>query len=382
MRLSPIALVAVFAIGCGAGEADLIVRTDSAGVGSVLLLRTPPVLAAAVDTIVVLGGEPDGALGFFRMRRALVDVDPAGMIYVLDQSQHQVVAFSDAGDVVRVYGREGEGPGELSHPISVSVSEAGSVVVHDAGRGRIVTFDSDGSLLTEATGPQTVISTALRHVEVTPSGLALWMRDPFQGTDLREERLILLAGADTAPMVAGQGSQSSTAHHPRCATTFTAPIPLAARIRWAQSGDRVVVAHRAGFGFTVYEGGQARLVVDRPEDGEEIDRAEAVERLASAGWLGPCQSDAREYVEKHGFNPRPQTITSVSLRPDGGIWATRTSDANETWLFDQRGEPLGVALLPAALGHLPDGRVLIAVTDSFDVERLGIVRVTFAGGAF
>lgn len=74
-----------------------------------------------------------------------IAVAPDGQIFVLDQLAKDVKVFRADGTFVRVLGRAGEGPGELTGMSSrVFYLEAGAVVVVDLGNGRLQYFGLDG----------------------------------------------------------------------------------------------------------------------------------------------------------------------------------------------------------------------------------------------
>jgi tripartite motif-containing protein 71 len=81
-----------------------------------------------------------------------VAVDGAGNVVVADCGNHRIVIFTAAGEVVRAFGREGSGAGELKGPTGVPVDGAGNVVVADvvvadAGNSRIVIFTAAGEVV-------------------------------------------------------------------------------------------------------------------------------------------------------------------------------------------------------------------------------------------
>ena len=71
---------------------------------------------------------------------------PDGSIYVLDQDDRNVKAFDRDGKYLRTISRQGQGPGELSAPVSVHWTVGGELAVVDARR-RILFFDAGGKHL-------------------------------------------------------------------------------------------------------------------------------------------------------------------------------------------------------------------------------------------
>ena len=73
--------------------------------------------------------------------------DGAGNVIVSDWDKHCIVIFTAAGGVVRVFGREGSGAGELKFPAGVAVDGEGNVFVADRGNSRIVVLSAAGEVV-------------------------------------------------------------------------------------------------------------------------------------------------------------------------------------------------------------------------------------------
>ncbi len=77
-------------------------------------------------------------------------LDAEGGIYVLEPFAHEIRAFTADGTFRRAFGREGEGPGELSSPSGLTTDPRGDLWVLNWGAGRYSGFDpSDGSVADE-----------------------------------------------------------------------------------------------------------------------------------------------------------------------------------------------------------------------------------------
>lgn len=91
------------------------------------------------------GAEADGEYAFGRIRHVVVD--DAGTIFVLDSQASHVKVFDSSGKYVRTIGREGQGPGELDDPMTLSFNRAtGELAVHQSSR-RMSYFKADGTFL-------------------------------------------------------------------------------------------------------------------------------------------------------------------------------------------------------------------------------------------
>lgn len=97
-----------------------------------------------------VGGESESEHEFFGVVRQAA-MDAAGNTYLLDQQLHEVRAFDADGRFVRSFGRQGEGPGELSMPQDLVVLPDGRVGILHGRPGRLTFFTSEGSEGTDVT---------------------------------------------------------------------------------------------------------------------------------------------------------------------------------------------------------------------------------------
>ena len=72
--------------------------------------------------------------------------DGVGNLLVLDVLNKRVVVIGSDGQLVRVVGREGEGPGEFRSPMAFAVWRDGRFAVPDMGHSAIQLFSPDGEL--------------------------------------------------------------------------------------------------------------------------------------------------------------------------------------------------------------------------------------------
>ena len=329
--LATVAIAGATAASCSLPDVLDISVADSAGISVVTNSGTPPVLDWTLDTTRVFGGDESGPATFYQARPALIDVDSQGRIYVLEPGEYRVTVFDSTGEALTSMGRQGEGPGELAWPLSVSAGEDGFTYVHDGDRHlvRLRPGDETGR---EAALNYSVINMHLRHVESTPRGLLIWARVRFTETesvaelDARVVRLLSVQGEDTVALIPGKPGHSTTAHYPECGFTFTIRQPLAPRIRWSHWGDRVAVSAWGGFRIDVLEGHRfVRSVRWAGVGDRDLSRPEAEALLQAQGYLGPCTDDIAETIEKHGFHPRPQVVSGLAVAPDGYVWAEVTA---------------------------------------------------------
>lgn len=378
--VSRLAALATLVVACDARAPDAVTRVDSAGWAIVTNGGDDArPLGWSADTVLALGGEEDGPEGFYHVRSALVDVDSAGRIYVLDDERRRVVVFDTAGSVLGSVGREGQGPGELEWPITLAVTPDGGILVQDAGKGLWARYDAELGYLGSTPYASPVIHTRFRHFAATPTGHVLWARDPRRGSAERFDRLLRVTGDDTLALVAGAPVRRSTAQYAECGMAYSIAIPLSPSIRWAQAGELTAVSLWGPYRVDLYREGRPERSVRKGAPPAPLSEAEAVALLHERGYQGPCNASPERVVERHGFHPDPPVVGALALGPDAELWVRhepRTGDPRID-VFDGDGAFRGSlpADFPFPLTFLPDGRALVAARDSLDVERLLIVRI-------
>lgn len=89
-----------------------------------------------------LGGAESGPLSFDWVKS--IAVDTAGRIFVYNHDTQEIRMFGQDGELLRVIGRKGSGPGEFRNAEGVTVTHDGKLWVRDAANGRFSIFSGDG----------------------------------------------------------------------------------------------------------------------------------------------------------------------------------------------------------------------------------------------
>lgn len=92
--------------------------------------------------------QPDSTRSF--LRPMSMDIDKDGNIYILDQYSSSVKKYSNDGEFIRSFGRQGNGPGELMYPMSLDV-QGDSVFVSCTAVSKFVKYDLDGGHVEDRT---------------------------------------------------------------------------------------------------------------------------------------------------------------------------------------------------------------------------------------
>ena len=114
--------------------------------------RGGEVLVADAELGVVVrldaAGKPLGTLGKGLLRRptGLARDAQRGLVFVADTYAHDVKVFDDAGTLLRVIGKRGEGAGELNFPTHLAFAR-GELLVTDSMNARVQAFSAEGKVL-------------------------------------------------------------------------------------------------------------------------------------------------------------------------------------------------------------------------------------------
>ena len=101
-----------------------------------------------LKTLGVKGRPAEGYVGRpFNMPTA-VAIAPDGEIFASDgYGAHRVHRFSHDGELIKSWGKEGDGPGEFVNLHSVGVDSRGRVYICDRENDRVQLFDREGAFL-------------------------------------------------------------------------------------------------------------------------------------------------------------------------------------------------------------------------------------------
>ena len=87
------------------------------------------------------GDSPDASF----VSASALDVLPDGTVYVVDTKDSRVKVFDAEGRFLRVFGRQGQGPGEMNQPTGILVTPDKEILVEDILNRRLAIFALDGT---------------------------------------------------------------------------------------------------------------------------------------------------------------------------------------------------------------------------------------------
>ena len=363
-----------------------------------------------------------------------VDFDRTGNLYVLDAGNHRVLVLDGRGRLVRTFGKQGGGPGELLVPSGLAVLSDGSVVVADLGRSAFSVFNPDGTFRFNlpyadslgAPGPEQRGATpaVLAH----PGGVAVFgslriaMAGPGAGgppapptdvpvylrsLDARAPARLLYRVPREAPLLKTSGDANSR-------SVRSMPRAFAPQPSWGVlpgGGIVAVPGNTPEYRLQLIGAdGRAQRTVTRPieprrpgRDDQERAKQQLAERMRSGEGMirmevragpegvdrqvstggpggGARDADIQAQLRELQFADRIPVITGIRTDPQGRIWVGRAprriGDDGPIDLLDAQGRYLGTLApqpLPDALSA--SGLAAYITRDDLGVERVVVKRL-------
>ncbi len=313
-------------------------------------------------------------------------------IYVSDRLVKEITAFGTDGEVLRRFGRRGEGPGELRHvfpvgilwqePNRIWVGEPPSLILFDSlgspaakpvalpwvwpWRGHA---DTLGSLYTEYTETGRVEMHAQASVNIRSRNIV--RHTPTRPSSGQDTGTILSPDTLSLPLL------ESPARTLRRGSNYEIrQLPMRPRILWSASPDGTIwLANTAEYRLheVAFSGDTVRTVeLDRPQT--PISARERDSLAAESGF--PVRELPRY---------RPM-MNRLDVAPDGWMWVWRTAGDGFEWdIFDACGRFAGTVSPPVRLDRTPmqvlrDGQLLAVTKNELDVEFVVRLRLEYNDG--
>ena len=336
-----------------------------------------------------------------------VGFDEAGRLFLFDEQALRIVVVNRGGGLERVFGREGEGPGEFSFPTAFAVFRDGAAVVYDAGRNAFLLFAPDGSFerqirLTPGTvgGVVSVLGmeAAWRGQTVIPS-VAITSTVFGPGRQLTVEKgpveRVILSGqeAERVPIARHRRAGYAPPEDPVVfePTLRVAPLPGGGAVFLDSTTYSVNVADSAGGVVRVLRRSfRPREVTEGLRDSWresrlELLRSELGGDLLDALPVADRDQFFRDALSDLEFHDEVPVVRTLKTDWDGLIWVERTSETmtrdgltgGPIDILSAEGAyigtlPPGSVPMPSAFG--PDGLVAFTEVDSLGVTTIAVKR--------
>ena len=377
LRLGTLLIAAASSLAdCAGGDSAGVTeaRADSSGVEVVAVSGSRPMDWRFQERWRV-GGDDQGPTAFSRLGDGSVAATPQGGIVVIDRVAHHVVELSGDGEVTRVLGREGEGPGEFGFPASVAVVPDGSVWVYDIGKSAIVRFGPDEEALPEVRVSGLSYSTMIRP---GADGVRMLQREASQDS-LRQFLVALdsIGVRDTIRMPTLPAPQRVDV--PGCNVSIPIGKAFEPRALWDSWGSTVPISAGTAYVVDVYESGQFRKRLRREVEPVPVTESMAVRQYPDGFKIGlpsgTCTADAAQMVRAQGYAAFLPSVANLRIAPGGDIWVLRghvAEDPAEIDVWSSDGSYVGTlpAGTPFPVAFLADGSPVTIETDEFDVPQV------------
>ncbi len=322
------------------------------------------------------GRAASDSLEFTSLRVGNIAADHAGRLYVLDPVRLTIAVLDSSGRYTGTFGRRGNGPGEFASAGSISVSRDGLIVVYDAENLRWAAFDHRGAVVPVPRLPAGVMAQEPRVIDGTKVVALIPRRDTARLELLEGNQRRRLATMAVAP---------SHSTPPVCSITdYLSPPVFSPQLLFAVHGTRVATT-QGPFAVTVYDGPRTWRMGRPDAVRRRAGLAEARRQLGEGTTLRfagmpPCTVPAEMILRASGVASEMPAYSSITLAPDGRVWATRFSLPRERRLadiYDVRTGYVGTV----SIGHtnpvafLANGDLISAEMSEDDVPYLASFRV-------
>ena len=399
-------------------------RRDPATDGSDLPLAA---VTEAMYTVGAFSGEDWETFGGV----ADVDFDASGNLYILDEGNYRVVMLNLDGVLVRMFGSQGEGPGELSGPTSAAILDDGRLVVYDMGfPGALEVFDQEGTFVSSTPVdplkgmPGAMLLPIGNDRLVTTGGMKVTMAgqedpdEPPADAHLRDIDIFSLGGSDKDVLYRAwnlppdEVVDDFTATNAQGQNVFTMGLqrPRAFRPRLhigVMPDGRVAVADSVGYRVKLIgadgsvTGVFQREIAPEPVTDaiREAERARRIEgltaesassRVSLMGGLEELTGEAAEQlreqmlplIENMLFPDEIPVVAGLAVDGEGRLWIARTAQGGNgdgpIDIISPEGDYIGTLppdgpRIPDAFG--PDGLMAYIETDEMDVPGVRVIRL-------
>ena len=375
-------------------------ESDSAGIAVVTIVgdvANLPSWSLASEPDLVISGDAEPYLG----RIGEVEFLGDGRLLVEDHQTDELRLFDLSGDVERLVGGPGSGPGEFQSLTELTVTPGDTAYTYDRRLYRISVFGPNGDLLrtvalTREDGGYGTL--ALDAWALDSERLLLHRRGPYDTTNSaplprRDERDALLFALD------GEGSVRAgpIRFNGEYSAEFDggdAPVPFGNRPAIAVGAGSIVHGSARVYELTVSTPDLKPKRIIRWSGWEEPLTTEEVQAArdtieASLGELRAQRPDLVRRLVEGMFSPNVLPEIRPALGPifideEGRLWVSRFIPTTNQWsqedawhLLDSDGHPLARVPLPprARLAAVRKDRVALIMRDALDVEHLHVFRL-------
>jgi hypothetical protein len=288
--------------------------TDSAGVAIWSLGSNPVEAGLSLERV----GEVSLPDSGWVVESDGVTVDRAGgRVYVLDELGPRLLVFTLEGALIGELGRPGEGPGEFEMPVAVDVDPEGVVWVVDASRSLLLTWDRQGAFLGQERLPVPYWGPGFQ----VSGGAVLYVRGD-EGRETRNFSEVLTRLSDGSASDLVRLRQEWVEVSSGCGS-MPLPKPMTASIVWNANDRYAAAVQWPEYSIQVFEAGRIVAILRRNIPPVPILEDQALNAVA-AGPLGflieTCGMTKAEVLRAAGFVDVASPVDRMVVDPLDRIW--------------------------------------------------------------
>jgi len=325
-----------------------------------------------------------------------VTCDPQGNIYVVDSGATNIKKFDSLGKFLKVFGREGQGPGEFGR-LYYSAFAGDRLVLWDSGNRRLCSFAPDGEFIDSTSIPYDAGS--VRKLRGLPTGEVLVeMEKTFRSQpDKPQECRIDLYSQDLKFVrnIYERSLWRKKYIRTKEYGTSVLHFPYSADVQWEVTHDgRIVVGFSENYGIEVFDAyGKKVSTISHSHEPVKVTEKDKKDFFDSISFyrMGERLKDPPEYITKYTeFPPHKPVYKNILADEEGNIWVLlnrgKADEDGKTFdVFDAAGKFISRVLIEGGAA-IPDNRnayvlhkrsLLLIETGADDLYR--IIRYKISG---
>jgi hypothetical protein len=287
---------------------------------------------------------------FFEMSMDAVP-DGKGNIFVADYRAHKIFKFTPMGKFLKSFGRNGQGPGDLSGPAYIAAS-GGRIMIYEIRNRRFSCFDLEGNFLFHHA--EQGLGYRIQKVRALPNGdfVVEWDITNFSEPGSPQECRIVLYNPDMKEkktLVKGKILLDKMISEP---VRTNVPMPFPRTYHWDVSpSGKIIIGFSDKYQVDIYDGEGTKIRslsrTYNPLPVTKKDEKDFFAALSFASSDGTRLQEPPDYVKKHVVFPAEKpAFRDIIVDYQGNILVcpykkTREEEMRTFDAFDPDGEFIG-----------------------------------------
>jgi len=289
-------------------------------------------------------------------------------LFVTDTGAHNIKVFDAEGRFLKVIGREGQGPGDLSLPSGITFNGT-YIIVWELGNRRFSIFNEDGEFIRHLQSKEPVVVWKLKSLE---NGQVLF--ETREGYCEREKTVIHILDKELEKEDEFYSHPIKREHYEN-KIKDDLKIPFGPLVSWAvMGGNKVVIGYQEEYRIDVFSPDKEKLFsIERKSKRIKVTQKDKKEYFSSIVYMTNGQTvqgappEIRKYTEFPKLKPYYKNIL---VFPENDIWVflyTESSDQKLVDIFDRDGKFVKQIEFEEGIGYRPvfaaDGTLWTVIED-------------------